>query len=616
MNTYSAVTKLKSIIDSEIGMNSYRLARYLNDVSIDLNFMQEYNDSIWGYRFFNIQDPDLAQSPKVNVIKSVIDSLVSQIGLQKVRPYFTPVNGMFSTRAIVKQAQQFFDIIFDKEKIHAKIVQAYRNACIFGLGYLFFDTYTNTIKVPGSWQVAVLNTEKGYGKPTKCLIESKNFPVTQLKDYGIDKDYTVDYVNFKIFYDTIEHKSIIYINDTKVKETSYKADIIPIVFVYHNKPVFGTRTISIVDELDGIQTNIDLINSKISAATQLTPANTTYVEAGSSLQPGDISNKTGNVYSVKMGPGHTNLPVVNVTPAPYDPMLNNILDMYIKQAYEVVGVSQLSAMSKKPAGADSGVALQTLEDVESDRFQSQVDNFVHAFIDLANLIIEVQEDGTILPKSINTDGYTWKDVRKQKDLFKIQFSATSILSKDPQTKIQQIMQLSQIGLITTDKIALYLDSPDLEDVYAGASAIQDAIGNCITKAIEKGEIDIPDFIGYQQLLTEIIVEENKLYASNDVESLEKLGKLKEELLNIMNENGFVDLGNEPEPPEDIATTEEGLGAGSPTDLTGAGAQFDSYEFPQEEVGGVGVEPHDSLANPNTLSITGIGENANVASQGI
>ena len=92
------------------------------------------------------------------------------------------------------------------------------------------------------------------------------------------------------------------------------------------------------------------------------------------------------------------------------------------------------------------------------------------------------------------------------------------------------MQLSQIGLITTDKIAMYLDSPDLEDVYRGASAIQDAIGNCIQKAIEKDEIDIPDFIGYQQLLTEIMIEENKLYASNDAESLKKLEKLKEELI--------------------------------------------------------------------------------------
>ena len=595
-NRNTSLQKLQTIIDSELGMNSYRLARYLNDVSVDLNYFQEYNDSIWGYKFLNIQDIDLAQSPKVNVIKSVIDSLVSKISNQKVRPYFTPVNGLFSTRAIVKQAQQFFDIIYDKEKVHEKITQAFRNSCIFNIGYVFFNPFISELEAPGSWQVAICNTEKGYGTPTKALVEYKHFPVTQLDKYGIKGKYTSEYVNFKLYFDTIEHEMVAYVNTVEALTKKYRADKIPLVPVYHNKPVFGTRTISIVDELDGIQQNIDLLNCKISAAMQLTPANTTYVEAGSSLQPGDISNKTGNVYSVKMGPGHTQLPVVNVTPAPMDPMWMNCLDNYVKQAYEVVGISQLSAQSKKPSGLDSGVALQTLEDVESDRFQTQIDHYVHAYIDLAELIIDVMEDGSILPKSVNTAAYTWDDVRKQKELFKIQFSAATALSKDPQTKLQQILQLSQIGLITTDKIALYLDSPDLEDAYKGASAIQNAIDATIQNAIDNEDYEIPDYIAYQQLLTQIIIEENELHAANDTESLEKIGKLKENLLNIMNEEGFVDLSNQPA-PEEIATTEEGLGAGASEDITGAAAQAAAFAQPAEQ---------DAFANPQET--TNVGDN--------
>lgn len=576
-NKNNSISKLQSIIDSELGYRSYQLARYLNDVSIDLNYFTEYNDSAWNYRYFNIQDADLAQSPKINVIKSVIDSLVSKISNQKVRPYFNPINGLYSTRAIVKQAQQYFDVIYDKEKVHEKITQAFRNSCIFGIGYIFFNPFTKRIEVPGSWQIGISNTEKGYGIPTKCLVEYKNFPVTQLDNYDIKGKYRSEYVNFKLFFDIKDQEMYAYVNNTEAIKKPYKAERIPLIPVYCNKPVFGTRAVSLVDELDGIQTNIDLLNSKISAAMQLTPANTTYVEAGSSLQPGDISNRTGNVYSVKMGPGQNNLPVVNVTPAPYDPMWNNCLEMYVKQAYEIVGISQLSAQSKKPSGLDSGVALATLEDIESDRFQTQVDHYVHAFVDLADLIIDIMEDDTILPKSVNTASYTWKDVQKQKDLFKIQFSAASALSKDPQTKLEQIMQMTQIGLITTDKIALYLDSPDLEDVYKGASAIQDAIDATIQKAIDEEDYDIPDYISYQQLLTQIIIEENQLYASNDKDSLERLHNLKDNLLEIMNEEGFVDLSNEPTPEQ--ITTEEGLGNGSMMDITGAAAQANAFAQP-------------------------------------
>lgn len=582
-------TKLQSIIDSNIQRYSYNLARYMNDVTVDLNYVTEYDDSIWNYRFYNIQDSDLAQSPKINVVKSVIDALVSKLANQKVRPYFNPVNGLFSTRKIVKQAQQYFDIIFDKEHVQDKISKGYRNACIFGIGYIFFNPFIKTIEIPGTWQVAVCNTEKGYGEPTKLLVEYKNMPVTQLDKYGIKGKYTSEYVNFKLLFDVIEHKMLAYVNDVKALDKSYKADIVPVIAIYHTRPIFGTKTVSVVDELDGIQTNIDLINQKISTAAQLTPGNVTYVQAGSSLTKEDISNRTGMAYTVKMGPGQNQLPVVNVTPAPFDPSWQNLLDSYVKQAYEIIGISQLSAQSQKPAGLDSGAALSTMEDIESDRFQTQVDNYVHAFVDLANLIMEINE-GDILPKSVDTADYSWEDIRKQKDLFKIQFSAASALSKDPATKIQQIMQLTQIGLITTDKVALYLDSPDLEEAYRGASAVQDAVDNVISNAIEKDTYDIPDYVGYQSLLTSIIVEENKLFASQDTESIMKLEKLKSRLLEIMNEEGFADLSNEQPADEEPLSNDQMTAVGASPEQW-AQAQAQTY-MPEE---------NDALATPTEVT---------------
>lgn len=596
-----SIQKCQSVIDGLIQQRTYQAARYLNDVTIDLNYLTEWSEGLWNYRFYNLQDSDLAQSPKINVIKSVIDTLVSKLANQKVRPYLNPVNGLFSTRKIAKQAQQYFDIVYDKEHVQEKVSKAYRNACIFGIGYLFYNPFTKTIDVPGTWQVGICNTEKGYGKPTKLLIEDRNFPITQLGNYGIKEKYTSEYVNFKLFFDTIEHKMYILINGKKVKEEKYEADCIPVVEVYNTTPIFGTRTVSIVDELDGIQTNIDLINQKISTAAQLTPGNVTYVQAGSNLNASDISNRTGMAYTVKMGPGQNQLPVVNVTPAPFDPMWQSLLDSYVKQAYEIVGVSQLSAQSQKPAGLDSGVALQTLSDIESDRFMVQLQGYTNSFVDLANLIIEVNTDGSILPKSVDTAEYSWEDIRKQKDLFKVQFSAMSILSKDPQTKLQQIMQLTQIGLITTDKLATYLDSPDLEDVYRGASAIKDAIDATISNAIEKDEYEIPDYISYQSLLTELITTENKLFASGDKEALGKASKLKEKLLEIMNEEGFVDLSNQPE-QEPLASDQMsavGLG-GNEIAATEALAEANPI---QEDT----TPAENNLANPNQTETLSIGE---------
>ena len=214
-----------------------------------------------------------------------------------------------------------------------------------------------------------------------------------------------------------------------------------------------------------------------------------------------------------------------------------------------------------------------MADIESDRFQTQLTGFVNAFVDIANMIIEVS-DGDILPKSIETKSVKWKDIRRQKDLFKVQYSAMSILSKDPQNKLQQILQLSQVGLITTDKLAKYLDSPDLEDVYSGASSATDAIDHCIEDAIENEVYEFPDFVGYQKLLTEIIIMENKLYAAEDEESLKRLSKLKEKLLEVMNEEGFVDLSNAG-PEEALSNDTMTANGASNQDLAAMEAQAES-----------------------------------------
>ena len=308
-----------------------------------------------------------------------------------------------------------------------------------------------------------------------------------------------------------------------------------------------------------------MINSKISACAQLTPANTTYVLEGSNLQPGDINNRVGNVYGVKCPPGMSTIPVVNVTPSPFDPSWQNLLEYYIKQAYEIVGISQLSAMSKKPAGLDSGAALQTMEDIESDRFETQVTKYVSSYVKLARVLIDVlPEDADIVLPGYENSSYKWKDVKKEQAAYKIQYSAATALSKDPQEKLKQILQLSQVGLIGPEKVGQYLDTPDLNDAYEGAEAVSNGIDKLIENCIETGDVDIPDYIGYQQLAQRITIVENQLYSSltgdakNDkdvLQSLNNIVALENNLMSIMTTEGFIQT----EQPQEAMVSESGIG---------------------------------------------------------
>ena len=546
----------------------YQLARYMNDVSVDLRARWEIQ---WRNIGFDVpQDADLHRSAYINVIKSCIDTIVSKLYNQKVRPYFTPVNGLWKTNRVVDDIQQYFDILFDNQHINKKVSAAFRMACIFSKGYIYINPITNTIEPLAPHQVSVLNTEVRYSTPKRVLLRYLNYPASELSIYGLKVPNDIVTVNLEHYIDTEFHKQILYIDGRKVREIEYKPDVLPLLCIYYTEPVFGENTVSIVNELDGIQTKIDEINAKTSAAIQLSSTTQTYVFEGSNLTAKDLDDRVGTVYGVKMPPSGSNTPpVVAVQQRPFDPEWRNLLDYYIEKASNQIGISQLSQMSKKPSGLDSGTALQTMEDIEADRFETQVTNYIHMFIELAQLLIEIlPEDVDILPSSLNNSSLKWKDVKEQQDLFKIQFSAATLLSKDPAENAKMIMQLSQSGNIPIYKFARSLNNPDLVEAYAGAEAVGDGIQQCIANAIENEDYDIPDFVSYQGLAQEITIVENRLYSSmsgdaeNDKyieESLKRLLNLEATLLELMQTNGYV----EQDLPEETNITEEGIGVAAP-----------------------------------------------------
>lgn len=600
MDKSKYIRALASVIDAQIDKYEYLLARYLNDTSVSIRNDWCYNNYFVSYGFDPVQDGDLQKSANINVIKSVIDTLLSNIADEKVRPYFTPNNSDYKTKKLVKQIQRYFDAVYDNVDIHSKTVLAFLSACIFGVGYIWINPFTYEIENLPTWTVGLLHTEELYSKePTKMLVKMMNFPTTVLKQkYNVQS--SKDYETVSIYLDTEEKSAELFVGTTSKKKIKLESSHLPIVEIRYTKGILGSKGRGIVEELDGIQTQIDLINAKISAAAQLTSANTTYVIEGSNLKPSDIDNRVGKVYGIKMPPGVSAPPVVNVTPVPFDPMWQKLLDYYIDQAYNIVGVNKLDAQAQKPAGLDSGVALQTMEDISSNRFQTQLQNFIRAYTDLAKKIIDIMpEDEEILPA--NQSSVKWKDIKKASDEFKVQYSAATALSKDPQERLKQIIQLSEMGLIGADKLATYLDSPDFSEALSGATAVTDAIENCIQLALDGVSFDIPEFINYQKLAEEITITQNQLFATETKDNkddlskmFDNLSKLEKNLMSIMEQNGFIDTTQEQQ------QLETSLGNITNQATQAAGSIADVIQPMDNTTGGDEQALENSIANGEVL----------------
>ena len=533
------ISTLSSRIEGKLDFYSYKLARYLNRVDVDLrNYDYNY---YYSTPISLLQDGDLLRAPSTNVIKSVIDSLVSKLSNNKVRPFFAPVDGTFKTKKVIRQAQQFFDIYYDKINLTNIISETFKDACIFDIGYILINPFTFEVERVPSYCIEELNVN---GENKVALIKWIHQPSLALDKYNVSTSR--QYVNIEMLIK--DDEAILYVDEKKVKTITTSG--YPIVNIYYNEPINNGKTVSIVDELEGIQTQVDLINAKIAATSQLTPANLVFIDEQSGLKSSDVNNKDCQIYPVGIQPGNTANPVNVVTPVPFDPSWSSMLDFYINKAYDMIGISQLSAQSRKPSGLDSGVALQTMEDIESDRFEVQVNHFINAYIDVTRKLIEIiPEDVEILPADKYQSTMTWASLKEQNNLYKVQYSAATALSKDPAERAKQIIQMSQIGLITPSKAAELMDMPDLTDAYSDAEAREMAVAAVINNAVEYDLYDVPEYVSLTSLAREISLEQNQLFISmaagknNDevAESLRRLNKLDVIVADKMVQLGMIDM---------------------------------------------------------------------------
>lgn len=536
----TAISELKGLTSGRLAKytRNYRRYNYTPFAALD----NIKSPSLIGYwQKDDNDDSEAISTPQINVIKSCIDTLESKIAQSKVRPYFNSFNGTYKDIKLVKQCQQFFDLYFDQQNVNKTVSDAFRDACIFDTGWSYVDVDLNRIIRVLPHQVFFRPAEMNYGNLTRVYVEQKEYPVTLLPKpiyTRIEAQLgNLEYVTYGVYYDVLHKVKAYYISGvSKPLVFEYDCDVVPLVFLHYCTPVLGAYSQSVVDMLNSIQLQIDALNAKISEASQLNPAQTFFVPEGSNVKAQQLNNRIGNVIMYRQDPGSTVNPVQAFTPGFIDPSYYQERDALIEQAYSMVGVSQLSAQSKKPRGLDAAKALLTMEDVESERFETQLNQVIHAYVDLAKVCIACfDKDQYILPPSKYRSSLKWGQIREASELMNIQFTGADTLSKDPSTKLQQLQALAQAGAIPQTMIARYMEVPDLEGGYSLSTNAIDAVDTVIDDCLENDSFDIPDYVPFTMLKEQIINMQLLLQSTNykknkvDIDKLSKLYAKAEEL---------------------------------------------------------------------------------------
>lgn len=481
----SNINKLESRYSSYKSkcLRNLRLFTYSSTTTLDISESEVVG--FYQRGTFSTSD-DTTSAIQENVIASCIETLCSKIASQKVRPFFNTVNGTFKEMQIAKQAQIFFDMLYEENNVNEIITDAFRNACVFDKGIVKISDDGITNRLP--WNVFFDPREVTYNQITYVAEKLPKTPgrILELK-YGIKANRNLDYTVYE-YYDVMEHIKAVYVQElNKVVTHEYKPNIIPYLEIHYTNPIKGDTSQSVVDQLYGIQTQIDELLAVMKDSIAVNPGMTLLVPRSSNIKTNMLSNRTGQIIQYDPIPGQTTSPVTYATNDIISPQFVQLLDKLKNDAYEIVGISQLSATSQKPSGLNSGVALNTMEDIESSRFETQLNSVVRLYVDVAKACLDIfPPEIDILPDDLNRANIKWKDIVEARNNMKIQFSAAESLSKDPSEKLKQLVALSQAGVIPQSHIATLMELPDLQSGYNLANNAFNSVYTFIDNVLVSG----------------------------------------------------------------------------------------------------------------------------------
>lgn len=504
------------------------------------------------------QNTDGVQT-QFNLIKSCADTLTSKISQANVRPFFNPLNGDYDTDRACKSLQQHFDFWLDEQHAYPKSILCFRDAAVCDMGVMQVDSEFQSLDHVPPWEYFVDPGEYTHHALTHVMRWRKFFPLAaltskieneKLKQLLANDLYSHD--EYAEYYDLYSGNKWEFYGSELVREPM-KLDYSqygglyrrPFIECFYTKPMKGFWSVSLADDLYPIQRQVDELVRRFDNATRSMPLAIGFVPKGSGLKATQIGNAV-TLYDVLSG--SENGQVQFITPNPMSQEWLNLLEMYMSKAYELSGISKMSAQSKKPADVESGKALQTLEDVESDRFNVQLQQHTHFLVDIARVCIDVFPAGkTILPPKIMRDDITWGEARNERDKYSIQFSAASILSKDPDKKMAQVQAMINGGFIDRSMASHFMQLPDLEGVFTVTSANFDAAERIVQDCIEGHELEFWETVDLTTLTAEIVKKINILIAvQDDQKYIRRLAELLEKVTEAQKE--VVKLNTPPAPP--------------------------------------------------------------------
>lgn len=473
--------------------------------------------------------------PKVtyNLIKSMVDTAHNRIAQNRVLPFFLTEDGDWSQQERGKKLNQFIEGLFFETNFYEVAQQIFLDACIFGTGFLHvYDAdpdgkgrvaiercFTEEIRIDDNQAAFAspheMHREKFASRDRllamcngdkQAIAAIMKAQPTKLSQNQSTSQYTHDMIpvveSWRLPTGPIDEdnpqktdgKRALIIETGTLELSPYPYDYFPIIPFRWNVRPLGYYGLGISGQLRGTQYEVNNVLRVMSRGLRLSAVPRLLIPYGSRVNPQHITNDPGGLiwHAPGMAPQY-------LTGAVFPPEFYQWLEGLIAKAYQQVGISELTAQQKKPAGINSGRGLRELTDIQGDRFATIEQRWESFILSAAKLMILKARD------IAKRNGYYEVKVGGKDSFSRIRFTAddldpndfmmrvwpTNLLPKTPSGKFEMVSEMMDKNLLSPPQAKRLLNYPDIESAMGLETAGQDHIHKCIEVMIEEGKYTPP-----------------------------------------------------------------------------------------------------------------------------
>lgn len=487
--------------------------------------------------------------PTANVCYSCTDTLTSRITQDRPRPVFLTDNGHYKERHLSQQMNNFIMGEFYRTKAYELGALALRDACVIGDGFLKIFRKEDKVSLERTLETELLTdyNDAYYGYP-RSLIQMKlidrgealglmpkaadiilkaqhgNVDNTPLSTETVSDQFIVS-EGWRLPSGTNTHdgRHVIVCSSGVLLDEPWEKPTFPFVKIGYNPNIVGWFSQSLCEILMPTQMEIYKMLIIASQSIELMGVPRILIDEFSAILETAFNNNIGSIIKYQKNPPE----FVNATSNP--PEIYEWIKWLIQNAYQMSGISAMAAQSAKPAGLNSGEAIRSFDDLQTDRFAALQKRYQNFYTELAYQVIDCASDiakdtGEYLTVYPNKDGTREVDLPEAvvlRDTYIIQCFEESSLPKDPAGRQAKLSEMLAAGEITNQEFRRLSSFPDLQQSDSLANALEERILKTLDSIVEKGKkgYEAPDafILDPTDLATTLVVNYINKYIITDIE---------------------------------------------------------------------------------------------------